>query len=143
MIDPQAAVFSRLTGDATLTAALAVYGGAPAVFEDGMAPGDLVIAAAPVVIVTPPTHLANADAFDASFRTEQIFVRLYARPAGSSLTLQTAAERVRTLLQNWGPAAITGGTLINGTVSGPSPAPTDDPSLDGRLILVNLFIRET
>lgn len=143
MIDPQAAVFARLTGDATLVGQLAVYGGAAAVFEEGRAPADLQIGALPVALVTPSAHQFNDDTLSAGGRIERIDVRLYARPAASTLALHTAAERVRTLLQNWGPASLTGGALVNCTVLGPQPAPTDDPSLDGRILIATLLIRET
>lgn len=143
MIDPQAEVFARLTGDATLTALLSEYDGAPAVFEDGKVAPEYEHGALPMVVVTPPTNNGNPDTLNATMRDELVSVRLYHKPDGSSLPLHTAAERVRTLFKNWGGAAVTGGTLIHAEVAGPVPAPTDDPSLDGRIVSISMLIRET
>lgn len=143
MIDVQAVVFGRLTADATLTAQLATYGDAPAVFEDGKVPADLVADDDPFVVVTPPTNDANDEDFSAARRVETIAMRLYHKPQGSSLSLQIAAERVRALFRNWGPASVTGGSVLHASVAGPSPAPTDDPSLDGRIVSVSLIIKES
>lgn len=143
MIDPQAVAYARLTGDATLAAMLATYGSGRAVFEDGKTPPEFAFGTAPAVLVGAPAHQGNDDSFDADMRLEQLIVRLYHRPDGSSLPLHTAAERVRALFNKWGPAAITGGTMINATVSGPVPAPTEDPTLDGRLMYLTLLIKET
>lgn len=145
MIDPQAVVFARLTADATLTALLLSYAAAPAVFEDGKAPAGAVdaLATLPLALVTPATNQANPKTFDAKWREERVDVRLYHKPAGSSLPLQQAAERVRVLFDDYGPASITSGSVVNATVSGPFPAPTDDPSLDGRIVQLTLLIKET
>lgn len=143
MIDPQADVFARLIGDATLTALLAEFSSAPAVFEDGKAPSEFEHGENAMVVVTPATNNANPDTFSASMREEIVTVRLYHKPDGSSLPLQQAAERVRALFKNWGSVAGTGGTIIHAEVSGPFPAPTDDPSLDGRIVSITLLIKET
>lgn len=143
MIDPQAVVFARLTGDATLTALLAEYASAPAVFEDGKVAPEYEHGEDPMAVVTPPTNVGNPDTYSANLRQENLMVRLYHKPEGSSLALHTAAERVRALFKNWGSAAITGGTVIQAEVSGPFPAPTDDPSLDGRIVSITLLIKES
>lgn len=142
MLDHQAAVFARLTGDAALTALLAEYSSAPAVFEDGAAPPDFEHGESPIIIVGAPTHLNDDDTFSEAMRAEQIALRLYHKPVGASLPIVEAAERVRTLFKNWGPVAITGGTVIQTEVVGPSPAPTDDPSIDGRVVILSLLIKE-
>jgi hypothetical protein len=143
MLDHQAAVFARLTGDATLTALLAVYATAPAVFEDGSVPPELEHGDKPIIVVGAPSHAGDDDTFSGAMRSEQIGLRLYHKPEGASLPLVQAAERVRTLFKNWGAVAITGGTLIQTEVAGPIPAPTDDPSLDGRIVQLTLLIKET
>lgn len=143
MIDPQADVFARLIGDATLTALLLQYGGAPAVFEDGKVPAKLEHGTLPIAVVTPSTNAGNPDTLTSSMREEQINVRLYHKPDGTSTPLHQAAERVRALFKNWGAASVTGATLIHAEVSGPFPAPTDDPSLDGRIVSISLLIKET
>lgn len=143
MLDHQAAVFARLTGDATLTALLAVYATAPAVFEDGSVPPELEHGDKPIIVVGAPAHAGDDDTFSEAMRSEQIGLRLYHKPEGASLPLVQAAERVRTLFKNWGAVAITGGTVIQTEVAGPIPAPTDDPSLDGRIVQLSLLIKET
>lgn len=143
MLDHQAAVFARLTGDATLTALLATYASAPAVFEDGSVAPEYEHGVLPMVVVGAPTHAGDSDTFDANMRAETIGLRLYHQPDGSSLPLVQAAERVRALFKNWGSVAIDGGTVIQTEVAGPVPAPTDDPSLDGRIVQLSLLIKET
>ena len=143
MIDPQAEVFARLTGDATLTALLSTFGGAPAVFEDGKVAPEFEHGPQPMAVVTPPTNNGNPDTLDSFMRDELVTVRLYHKPDGSSLPLHQAAERIRALFKNWGGVAVAGGDLIHAEVSGPFPAPTDDPSLDGRIVSISLLIKET
>jgi hypothetical protein len=142
MLDHQAAVFSRLYNDIALAGMLAEYGEAPAIFEDGQVPYEYEFTSRPIIVVEPPAHQEDRDTFDADMRIELLRLRLYHRPAGASLPIQQAAERVRELVRNW-TGDITGGRIINTTVSGPQPAPTDDPSLDGRLLSITLLIKET
>jgi hypothetical protein len=143
MIDPQGIVFTRLIEDATLVALLQEFDLEPAVFEDGKVDPEYAFAVLPIAVVTPPTNNGNPDTLDASLRDEQVSVRLYHKPDGSSLPLHQASERVRALFKNWGSAAVDGGTVIHAEVSGPFPAPTDDPSLDGRIVSISLLIKET
>lgn len=143
MIDPQGVAFSRMAADATLTALLAEFQEAPAIFEDGQVPPEFQFGSTPIAVVASPAHQGDDDTFDADMRREQITVRLYHRAEGSSLPLQAAAEQVRALFKNWGPSAITGGTMVNATVSGPLPAPTEDPTLDGRIVYLTMLIKET
>lgn len=142
MLDHQAAVFARLTGDATLQALLATHASAPAVFEDGATPPEFTHGVLPIVVVGAPTHVNDDDTLSEAMRSEQIALRLYHRPVGASLPIVQAAERIRTLFKNWGPVAVTGGTVIQTEVVGPSPAPTDDPSIDGRVVILSLLIKE-
>lgn len=139
----QAVVFARITGDATLVALLATHSAAPAVFEDGKVSPEFEHGTLPMAVITPPSNNGNPDTLDASLREELISIRLYHKPAGSSLPLFSAAERLRALFKNWGSAAVTGGTIIHAEVSGPFPAPTDDPSLDGRIVSITLLIKES
>ena len=142
MLDIQGAVYSRLYADATLGGLIASYGGVAAVFSDPV-PDNIEIGASPVVVVATPFLNEADDTFSEDYRTPSLNVRLYHRPSGSTLALDTAAERVRTLLKSWPTGAITGGSLVDATVTGPVGAPTEDPSLEGRLLTVRLIIQET
>lgn len=143
MLDIQGAVWSRLSADATLLALLASYGAGKAVVSDPVPDDLLVTSALPVCIVSAPLSNEADDSFTEDLRRAEVSVRLYHKPAGSSLALEQAAERVRTLIKSWPAGAITGGTLLAATVSGPVVGPTDDPSLDGRVITARLIIQET
>lgn len=141
-MDIQGIVFARLTADATLTALLQTHDVEPAIFEDGKVDPEIEYGTLPLAVVTPSSNNANPDTLDAAMREELVSVRLYHKPDGSSLPLHDAAERVRALFRNWGSAAVTGGTVIHAEVAGPFPAPTDDPSLDGRIINITLLVKE-
>ncbi len=142
MLDIQGAVYTRLYGDATLGALIASYGGNPAVFSDPV-PDNIDIQASPIVVVATPFENPSDDTFSEDNRIPSLNVRLYHRPAGSTLALDQAAERVRTVLKSWPVGAIAGGILVDAAVTGPVGAPTEDPSLEGRLLTVRLFIQET
>lgn len=143
MLDIVGAVYGRLNSDATLLAALAAYGAGKALVSDPP-PADLVVdKALPVLIVGNPSSDEAADTYTEDYRTVTLSVRLYHRPAGSSLPLDTAAERVRTLLRSWPQGAVTGGTLIDAAVSGPVAGPTDDPAVEGRIVTARLIFKET
>lgn len=139
----QAVVFARIIADTALVALLATHAAAPAVFEDGKVSPEFEHGALPLAVITPASNNGNPDTLDAAMREEVITVRLYHKPEGSSAPLRNAAERLRALFKNWGSAAVTGGTVIHAEVSGPFPAPTDDPSLDGRIVSITLLIKES
>lgn len=146
MLDIQGAVWSRLSADATLLALLASYADGPGgkgLVSDPVPDDLLVNDTKPVCIVSAPLSNEADDSFTEDLRRADVSVRLYHKPAGSSLALEQAAERVRTLIKTWPAGAITGGTLLAATVSGPVVGPTDDPSLDGRVITARLIIQET
>lgn len=143
MLDIQGAVWSRLSADATLLALLASYGVGKAVVSDPVPDDLLVTDTKPICIVSAPLSNEADDSFTEDLRRADLSVRLYHKPTGSSLPLEQAAERVRMLIKTWPAGAITGGTLLAATVSGPVVGPTDDPSLDGRVITARLIIQET
>jgi hypothetical protein len=143
-LDISSGVAARLLADSQLVAMLADYRGQPALFVDPV-PDDWTIdlgVGKPTCIVAEPHVNESADTFSSRFRSASVNVRLYApRSAASGLT--EAAETVRARLHNWGPGSLPGGSLVNATAAGPQSAPTDDPSLDGRILTATLLIRET
>lgn len=145
-LDIAGGIYSRLAADATLVAMLGEYtpeGGVagPAMLTDPP-PENLEIGVAPVVIVAEPYANAPADDFSSRYRRAALNVRLYSKPNGSSADLLAASERVRTLLHNWSAPAFSTGSLLSAFVNGPTPAPTDDPSIEGRILSVQLLIKE-
>lgn len=142
IIDPQEAVFGRLSGDATLTALIGTHDARSAIFSD-YAPYGFEIATDPIIILSAPSENVSDDTFTEEFRQVALDVRMYHRPDGSSYALERAAEQARATLKSWTLGAITGGTLKDVTVTGPVAAPTEDPELEGRLLQVRLFIQET
>jgi hypothetical protein len=143
MLDIAGAVYGRLSGDSTLLALLAVYGSGRAIVSDPP-PADLLADnSLPVLIIGHPAADEANDTYTENYRQVTLSVRLYHRPAGSALPLDTAAERVRTLLRSWPSGAVTGGTLIDAAVSGPVAGPTDDPAVEGRIVTARLLFKES
>lgn len=140
-IDIAAGVRARFVGDSTLTNLIDVYGGEPAILVDPV-PSDLVIGEKPVLIIAEPYDDPSADDYSTERRNPSLRVRLYAKQSGSTLVLNAAAQRVRSLLKHWNTPSFSTGELEGAIVSGPTPAPTDDPTIEGRLLSVQLFIRE-
>lgn len=142
MIDTNADLYSRLLGDAGFAAMLAGYGDQPALFSENV-PSDIIIGVMPVGIISAPIASTDADTFTEEYRYITHNLRLYHKPEGTSLVLHQAAETARRLIKNWPAGEITGGHLKDSTVSGPAESPTDDPALEGRLLNVRLYVKET
>lgn len=143
MLDITGALYGRLSADSTLLALLATYGAGKAIVADPP-PADLIVdGTLPVIIIGGASADEAEDTYTENYRRVAVSLRLYHRPAGSSLPLDTAAERVRTLLRSWPSGAVTGGTLIDAAVSGPVAGPTDDPAVEGRIVTARLVFQET
>lgn len=143
MIDLQSLVCGRLD-DPSFTALInSGPDGEAAIYSEGLQPSPFPHAAKPMVIVEPSRHEEDDDTLDEEYRIESVGVRLYHKPDLDYLPLSTAAEWVRRRFKNWGPVSITGGELVNATVSGPDPGPTTDPTLAGRVLRINFLIKET
>lgn len=143
MIDPQGDVYKRLTGDSELASMLGRYAAVEVALFSDFVPSDLTIEESPVGVVSAPITNTQDDTYDQDYRRVELNVRFYHRPSGSSLILDQAADKARSVLKLWPAGAITGGSLVSATVTGPVSAPTDDPSLSGRLLNVRLLIKET
>lgn len=142
IIDPQEALFQRLTADATLMGQIDTHDSRPAVFAD-YAPYGFVVGTDPIIILAAPSLNESDDTFTEEYRIVNQDARLYHRPQGSSYAIERAAEQARAVIKTWPLGAITGGTLRDVTVTGPVAAPTEDPELEGRLLQVRLLIQET
>lgn len=140
-LDIAGGIFARLSADATLCAMLATFEGAPAIVTDPV-PATLECGEAPFVVVADPYINNSADDFTNRARAASLNVRLYCKPDGSTLGLLAAAERVRSLLHNWSAPVFSTGSLLSAFVNGPTPAPTDDPTIEGRVLSVQLLIKE-
>lgn len=142
IIDPQEALFQRLSGDAAYTTLLDVHDSRVALFSD-YAPYGFQIGDKPIGIISAPSQNVSDDTYTEEFRQVLLELRMYHRPQGSSYALDRAAEQARATLKTWPLGAITGGTLKDVTVTGPVTAPTEDPELEGRRLPIQLLIQET
>jgi hypothetical protein len=143
MLDIIGAVFNRLESDATLTGQLRAYNGGRAIVSDPP-PADLLADSdAPVLIIGAPFEDEADDTYTEDYRAVAVNIRLYHRPAGSTLSLDTAADRVRFLLRSWPAGAVSGGLLVNAAAAGPVAGPTDDPAVEGRIITARIIFKET
>lgn len=137
-----ATIFARLTGDATLVAMLATHNAAPAIFSD-RAPDDYIVGPKPCLVIAAPSDDRPVETFTETSRLITQDVRGYDTDTGSSLELDAAMRRVRTLFHNDpGSLTVTGGTVKISTVTGPVQSPTTDPALIGRRVTLRLEIEE-
>lgn len=145
VLDISGGIRQRLVDDGALAAMLETYeffgGPAPAVMVDPV-PYDLAFGMKPTIIVDEPHNQEPTDDYSTARRRVDLRLRLYAKHNGSTLAINEAAERVRALLHNWNTSSFSTGELEGASVNGPTPAPTDDPSIAGRLLSVQLQIKE-
>lgn len=140
-LDIAGGVRQRLVDDGALAAMLATYLEQPAIVVSPV-PFDFPFETKPTIIVDEPLSQTPEDDYSNGRRRVDLRVRMYAKHGGSSVALNTAAERVRTLLHNWNTPSFSTGELEGASVNGPTSAPTDDPSIEGRLLSVQLQIKE-
>lgn len=129
------AIYNRLSGDSTLTALLATYAGAPAIFSGDPVPQDAV---PPYVVLSGTVGDESDDQIEGSIRTVLYQVACYVQrlEAGgqSVLPIATIAERLRTLLHR-SKLSVSGFTPIFESVSGP--IVNDDEEHLGRILTVS------
>ena len=144
-LDISGGIRQRLVDDGALVAMLETYafetGPAPAVLLDPV-PYDLTFGKKATIVVDEPHNQAAVDDYSTPRRRVDIRLRLYALHDGSTVAINAAAERVRALLHLWNTPSFSTGELEGASVNGPTPAPTDDPSIAGRLLSVQLQIKE-
>ncbi len=137
MIDPVGAVYARLNADDALVAMSDV------IFHEDTPPANHLVGAAPTIIIATPHDQSERDDFTDNYRETALRIRLYSKPDGSALVLDQAAEAVRASFKTWPKTAIANGELVGVlSVEGPTPAPTDDPTISGRIVSVRLYLKE-
>ncbi|MEH6676131.1 hypothetical protein [Phenylobacterium sp.] len=140
-----ATIWSRLTGDATLIAALANHNGNPAIFNEKAPPGFIFsIGVKPCLIIAAPADDQGAETFTENGRAITQDVRGYAFDNGSSAALDTVMRRVRDLFHNQPRSlTVTGGKAILSRVTGPVASPTSEASVIGRRVTISLELQNT
>lgn len=135
------AVAGTLAGDATLTAALATYGGGPAIFTSRPVPEDAV----PPLVITEGSVTDIGGIADGLRREGREFTRDIAVyfPADNDPTgLEAAAERIRALFHRK-KVAVTGFHTVLCRASGPIPAPVEGADEKGRVVTVRFVLQRT
>ncbi len=134
------AICSRILGEAPIVALLDEYAGAGAVFSPRK-PEDYEYTDKPAVIIRPPTDMEDVSPFGADLARTLITVSIYALLAPNSTDdskVSDVARRLRTLFRV--PFEGADGTTYQGIVSGPIPAPVDNPRMAGELIQLRLHM---
>jgi uncharacterized protein YabE (DUF348 family) len=130
------AVYDVLVDDAPLTALLSTYGGEPAVFTTEPAPGDATM---PYIVTAGDVAQVPADTKTTRGRQVTRDVRCYTAAGGSAATVESIAERVRTLLHRQ-EIEIDGYGVVVAECSGPIAA--DEQDAYGRIVTVRMTIEE-
>jgi len=131
-----AAVYGRLTGDATLAGMLATYRGGPAVFTTDPAPGD---ASLPYIVTAGEVAQSPVDTKVDRGRRAFRDVRCYTAADGSAMLVESMAERVRTLFHRY-ELTVTGFGVIVANCVGPVAA--DEQDAYGRILTVEFLLTE-
>jgi len=129
-------LYDRLAADGTLTALLATYNGAPAIFTTEPAPGDATL---PYLVTAGAVAVAPFDTKTTRGRTVTRDVRCYADADGSAATVEAIAARVRTLLHRQ-TLPVDGYTFVMAECAGPVQA--DEQDVYGRVVTVSVTIEE-
>ncbi len=125
-----------MTGDPTLAAMVAVYGGAAAVFTMEPVPGDALL---PYIVTAGEVVDTPFDTKTSRGRTVWRDVRCYTSAGGSAADVEAMSERVRALFHRQY-ISITDFAWIWGECSGPVVA--DEQDAYGRIVTVKLTIEE-
>lgn len=133
------AVYSLLAADTTLTALLATYGGAPAIFTSRPVPPD---ALRPYVVAAGNVSAVPFDTLDKRGREITRDVFAFANETGSAAAIEAIADALYNALDN-ASLALAGGHVVRcHVVAGPAEAPTDS-SLVGRYVTIRIVARKT
>lgn len=143
-LDIVTAVRDRFLADGQLSAMLAEYENAPAILTGGVLPEDLseMLNDQPVMLVDEPFYDEDASTFNTVLRDVKLRVRFFTKSNGSNVNMLNATERAKAVFRNISQPAFSTGKLEASFVSGPQNAPTEDPSIEGRLLTLSLMIKE-
>lgn len=143
-LDIVSAVRDRFLADGQLPAMLALYGGEPAILTGGVLPEDLseTLNTKPVMLVDEPFYDEDASTFNTVMREVKLRVRFFTKSAGSNIDMLIATERAKAIFRNISQPVFSTGKLEASFVSGPQNAPSEDPSIEGRLLTLSLTIKE-
>lgn len=131
------ALFTRLIGDATLTALLGTTAGAASVFAKRPIPSG---AGYPLVISATVVGDVAADMMVSQGRAVQRDIALYGKLATDYDKVQDAAERVRVLFHRR-PLTVNGYQTIDVLASGPIDAPAE-PQEIGRIVTLTIRLHQ-
>ena len=137
-----ATIFARLAG---VSASLATYNGAPAIFSE-RAPDDFLDTppTKPFLIIAVPTRDEPLETFTEIGRLVVQDVRGYQRDNGSGAGLDAVMRAVRDLFHNRpDELVVTGGKCDIARVNGPMQSPPTDSSLIGRRVTIRLDLVNT
>nr|WP_313632743.1 hypothetical protein [Brevundimonas naejangsanensis] len=142
-----ATIFARLSSDADVRAALAVWQGGAAIFNEA-APDDFLSQepkpSKPFLIIAVPTSDVAMETFTETGRFIVQDVRGYQRRTGSAAQLDTLMRKVRDLFHNRpGDLVVTGGKCDVARVTGPVQSPTTDEAYTGRRVTIRLDLVNT
>lgn len=137
-----AVIFDRLSGDTGISFDVANYDGIPAIFND-RAPDDFQFSDGPAVVIAAPSSDTDASTLTETIRAITQEVRVYGKDNGSTATIDILARYIRDLFHLKASAlSVQGGKVTIATATGPVAAPTTDPSLVGRRIVINLELQK-
>lgn len=143
-MDSTATIFARLTSSVSVSQRLAEFEGDPAIFDDS-APDDYVFSehGEAVIVIAIPSQDDDASTLTETIRAVTQDVRVYARRTGSNEEIDQLARDIRDLFHlKAAELSVDGGTVTIATATGPVAAPTTDPSLIGRRVVVRLELQE-
>lgn len=130
------AMYDVMAGDATLVALLNTYGGEAAIFTTEPAPGD---AAMPYVVTAGEVAQEPFDTKMTRGRIATRDVRCYAPEGGSAATVESMAERVRTLFHRQ-EITVSDYEWVMCECTGPIAA--DEQDAYGRIVTVRMMLQE-
>lgn len=130
------AIYSRLNGDATLTAFLGVTASVPSIFAKRPVPTG---AGYPLIVSTTVVADVDQDMINASMRQISRDIAVYGMLATQFDKVVDAAERVRVLFHRQ-PLAFTGWRALDVIATGPIDAPAEAQEI-GRIVTLTMRLQ--
>lgn len=131
-------VYSALVSDAALSAMLADYRGAPAIFTTDPAPSDATL---PYIVTAGAVTDTPADTKTSRGREVVRDIRCYTEATGSADLVEEIAERVRAILHRRA-ITVTGFRVYISQIVGPFAGPAEDTAY-GRILTAQITLEET